>query len=274
MVTANNLRDAYNQNNRVKGGRTALPSSGKLTVISKRMLDRLPGPPNARYRLVDTRTNGNPAGLITEAQAAADMTLIESLYFHVHGNVKNDARWHHLYRRAQRTFNFLNNAGNVVTQNLWSYPCHYCGFILPEQFIDVDHRQPQRHPGVAVLKVLHALNHNYTTQPATGTKGTQVVAISGATTPLAIQNLNQVPVSGLDWVTAWRGGNTVLNTNANKLARYTITDAGKTFLAVCTMYWGIKTVEKVCLNSLLNLVPACRMCNGAGGKGSMTHAGQ
>ncbi|MCP5426309.1 MAG: hypothetical protein H6970_14785 [Gammaproteobacteria bacterium] len=273
MVTALDLQNKYNQANSGKGGRTAKPDMGKLVPILGRRLNRLVAGGNpVRYELVDGNTGLNPAGRITEAQAAQDATLIEQLAVANHRAVMADQRWQHLYHRAQRNFKFMNPAGNIVRQALWSYPCHYCGFILPEDFIQVDHRQPQRHPGVAVLKVLHAINGAYTTAPAHGTKGTQSAAIANAANPMAIGALNTVAVNGWNWATAWQGGAAVLT--ANKLQRYTITHEGRTFLAICSMYWGLTATENMCLNNLLNLVPSCGACNGSGGKGSMTHARQ
>lgn len=273
MTTAQDLQNKYNQANSAKGGRSAHADHGRLYPLigpARRTLNRRVANGTASYEMVDAANQSY--GSITEIQAAQDMTLIEDLALQDHKAVKNDDRWRHLYRRAQRNFKFMDAHNNINRQSLWSYPCHYCGFILPEQFIEVDHRQPQAHPGVAVLKVLHSINGNYTSQAAHGTKGTQTAAIAAANNNLAISALNQVPVNGWSWNIVWQGGANALT--ANKLARYTLTDAGKTFLAVCSMLWGISGTEKKCLNNLLNLVPACRACNGASGKGSMTHAYQ
>ena len=190
-------------------------------------------------------------GWVTEAQAAADMTLLDNLSVANHVQIKNDLRWRRLYRRAQRNINFMNPVGVVVAQAHQTYPCHYCGVILPEEFIEVDHRQPQRHPGVAVLKVIRAVNAAYTTAAATGTKAGQVANINAAPSvgpfplslaqTMALAALNPIPVNGWDWVTAWQGNAGAMN--VNKTARYTITAAGQTFLSLCSMLWGLTRVR-------------------------------
>lgn len=80
MVTAVDLQNKYNQAHSGKGGRTAQPAQGKMAPIIGPRLDRLVGGGlPARYVLVDVVTGLNPAGTVTEAQAAQDATLIEQL---------------------------------------------------------------------------------------------------------------------------------------------------------------------------------------------------
>ena len=282
MVLAVDLQNQFNLPHGGKGGRTANAAAGKLRPLLGRQLVRQVAMGGARYGLDLIHNPGNVIGWVTEAQAAADMTLLDNLSVANHVQIKNDLRWRRLYRCAQRNINFMNPVGVVVAQWHQTYPCHYCGVILPEEFIEVDHRQPQRHPGVAVLKVIRAVNAAYTTAAATGTKAGQVANINAAPSvgpfplslaqTMALAALNPIPVNGWDWVTAWQGNAGAMN--VNKTARYTITAAGQTFLSLCSMLWGLAGSERRCLNNLLNLVPACRACNGAGGKGSMTHAHQ
>jgi hypothetical protein len=248
MVTAQDLQTKFNQPHSGKGPRSARPDHGKVFPIigpNRHTLDRIVVNHVASYAMVDAANQCHE--IITETQAAQDMTQLENLSFSNHTAVKNDDRWRHLYHRAQRNFKFMNDQGAILRQSLWSYPCHYCGFVLPEQFVEVDHRQPQAHPGVAAIKALHALGGAYTTQPAHGTKGTQTAAIAAASTNQAINGLTQVPVNGWNWTVAWQGNAAAL-TQA-KRARYTLTDAGKTFLSVCSMYWGLIATEKKCLNN-------------------------
>lgn len=283
MVTALDLQNRYNQNHSGKGGRNAAPAAGRLKVVLNRRLNRTIVMGVANYQLVSIIGPPMPLGLISEAQVATDMTLLDSLAMAHHTDVKRDARWQWLYHYAQRNFKFQTAMGGIVRQSLWSYPCHFCGFVLPEQFVEVDHRQPQAHPGVAVLKVIHSIGAGYTSAAGHGTKGQQAGAIGAIqvgplpmplATATAIGALNRVPVNGWDWATAWQGGNAVVTATAAKQNRYTITDEGRTFLSLCNMFWGQGATEQKCLNSILNLVPACRACNGASGKGSQTHARQ
>jgi hypothetical protein len=283
MVTALDLQNQYNQNHSAKGGRSAAADAGRIKIVLNRQLNRRVVMGVASYELVSMNGPAVALGLISEAQVATDMTLLDSLAMAHQTDVKRDARWQRLYHYDQRNFKFMNAAGGIVRQSLWSYPCHYCGIVLPEQFVEVDHRQPQAHPGVAVLKVIHSIGAGYTSAAGHGTKGTQAAAIGAIqvgplpmphVTANAIGALNPVPVNGWNWATAWQGGNAVVTATVAKQNRYTITDAGRTFLSLCNMFWGQRATEQKCLNAILNLVPACRACNGAGGKGSRTHARQ
>jgi|GEM_PF-2448495 len=274
-VTPADIRNKYNQARSSKGARTAAADHGGI----KRILPLGHGQVYKLYRTVvgnvaqydlllhnfDAPDLGRPPyGPVTEVQAAQDADVLERLCVGHHTQAKNDPRWQTLYGRAQRPLNFIDATGNLVSARHWTYPCHYCGLVLPEELIQVDHRQPQAHPAVAVLKCLHALGHNYTTAPGQGQKTTQLANIA-ANNVGALQMIRPNARPWDPWQSAFA-------TNAAKQQRYTITNAGKTFLSICCMFWGEKRTVEICLNSILNLVPSCAICNGAAGKGSLTHA--
>lgn len=249
---------------------TATPTGSSITVVGGKSLNYAAN----QYVTEDDATHV-PTGGIPEAQAAADITLIKDLFKQDHGDVKFDSRWRHMYMAKPRIFTFVNPQGNEFGQPLASYPCHYCGLLLPDYLIEVDHRQPQAHPGIAVLKVLHSMSGPYTTAHGAGHKAAAAGAIAAApavafTPPMqaTIQTLPTIPPKGIVSGAFITSANLALD--PAKMAKYTITPQGQTFLGLCKMF--LDDIQKYCVNSLLNLVPSCPLCNGAAGKGSKIHS--
>lgn len=271
MITAAQLKTRFDGKVTRKGRQayTATPTGEKITILPSKGLSYGGG----QYFLSDALAG--PSGHISEDQAAADLTLIFDLYKEKHTSVKTDSRWQHMYLCKNRPFTFVKPDGNDTVMQLKAYPCHFCGMILPEGYIQVDHRQPQASPGVAVLKVLHSLTGAYTTGKGKGVKARAVGDIVAApsvafTAPLqaAVGKLPTVPPKGL--VTGAFFNPVYLPANQAKLDRYTITAEGETFLSLGEMY--LDDMQKYCINSLLNLVPACPSCNSTAAKGAKIHA--
>lgn len=205
--------------------------------------------------------HGNDQGVVSEADAATVITRMQSLYFQNHGDVKGNGTWQTLYRRAQRQVPFMDAAGNIANApalGLWSYPCHYCGIILPEELIQVDHQKPQAFPGLGVLKLFHSMTIPggtlLTTAAAQGAKNTQINAILGLGGGLV-----PIPVKAKAFAAGWAEKAPNLARND----RYSLSDHGKTILTLIEMLWSVGSAESLGVNSLLNLVPACPKCNNA-----------
>jgi hypothetical protein len=173
---------------------------------------------------------------------------------------------------------FQASGGGEVMEHLASFPCHYCGIILPVELIQIEHQMPQNGAdGAAVLKALHSLNAGLTAEPAHGVKNMQAVRVAKSKTlsnagtwapriaAVTAGNVCPVPVKGhLFGLHEWFARPRILE----KLNRYTLTQRGKTFLTIAIMYR--QNFVQECKNSILNLVPACASCNR--GKSNMVHA--
>ncbi|MBO0947132.1 hypothetical protein [Fibrella forsythiae] len=265
MPTVLDLTNRYNVQYSAKAGRNVPTTTGKLGILPGQYTLQRDGMTGA-FSLANA-FGTLPGSTLAAATAATNATTLETLHFANHLHVKTDLRWRRMYHYKNRPFRFKRANGNYITQQLPSFPCHYCGIYLPEEFIEVDHRQPQASPGSAIIKVLRSINAGYTGGASVGTKAGQIADLEANNVGV----LNTVDVSEYDWNVAWQAGVGFMTPRA---ARYTLSSQGQTFLTICCMLWGSLAVEKRCLNSIINLVPACRMCNGAQGKGSKLYAVQ
>lgn len=206
----------------------------------------------------------NNRGVVSEADAATVLSQMVTLYQPYHGDVKLNLTWQTLYRYAVRQVHFMDAMGNIAAGpalGLGTYPCHYCGIILPEELIQVDHQKPQAFPGLGILKLFHSLSIPggtlLTTALAHGQKNTQINAIlglgggGGGVVP--------VPVKARAFAAGWAEK----APDVNRDARYALSDHGKTILTLIEMLSGTGTAVNWGVNSLLNLVPACPKCNNA-----------
>lgn len=107
---------------------------------------------------------------------------LNKLYCSDHRNILNDPNWQTLYGRQSQNYAIMAHTKAVSTVSEISYPCHNCGFFLPDRFIQVDHHHPRFGGGnMAILKALRA--YGYTTQHASGPKGKAVGSSSYAFIP-------------------------------------------------------------------------------------------
>jgi hypothetical protein len=206
-------------------------------------------------------------GKLTASDVAVSMSLIDSLRIQNYGDVISDRRWRQIYRYEWAAIPHIDHNGKAVTRYFDSFPCHYCGIILPDFLVQVDHRQPQARPGLAVVKCARAADSHFTESPSVGTKALQIDTISKANSIKKVSSLKQSSpeVSG-KWLTFdWEK-----TPSANKISRYTLTDEGKTFVSVMSMFWGQAYVESYCLDNIINLVPSCSRCNSS--KNGRAHA--
>jgi hypothetical protein len=271
-TTAQGIELKFNENHSSKKGRTINAGSYRL-VLNGKFLRRVLQHGHVGYQLVDTVLGGNPTGFIRASVAANLLNQHDNLTFGGgsadYSNAKANPVWRQLYHRQSRQLFFRTAIGNeaLAGANIDSYPCHYCGIILPEKLIQVDHQLPKAGaPGAAILKTLHSLNGGLTTSAAHGAKNIQAANIAAS----HVAALATIPVKGYAFGKAWNAP--ALPLGGAKALRYSLTPEGETFLTIAIMMLGEQRFTNECINSILNLVPACASCNGAAGKGNMVHA--
>jgi hypothetical protein len=162
-----------------------------------------------------------------------------------HGKVKESLVWKTMFQVGNRNILRMDSLGNVISQAVETVPCHNCGFIVPFSDIQIDHTEPQAE-GKYVLKVFRALG--LTNAPSTGMKGT---AFAG---------------TGLDTLVANPRGRNRGDfnhlVNATAADKWTTNDKGAVFLSLFMYVQAFNELQRFCMNSLLNLTPLCRTCNG------------
>ncbi len=260
QATSVDIFNRYGIWNSAKNERSINPNNGAIVSDGTRILDMTPGGSADLHTYFTAAAFGgaNPRGNVTGKQAAKLLTLVDGLTFpgYNHLNAKSDPTWQQMYHYGMRNFKQQRPNGAVVTISLPSFPCHYCGLMIPVDTVQVDHRQPQAsNPGYQVAKVFHSIrlgSFDLTVRQASGVKNSQGMAISRG------QAVNPIPVKGWDRSNPWLRWNPPIQ---QKLDRYTLTDEGKTFLTIAMMVHGVGNVESACVNSFSNLVPACPLCN-------------
>ena len=177
-----------------------------------------------------------------------------------HTNVKQNKVWKKMYLCEKRTLSFIDSLGHTIQKYVTSMPCHNCGVLLPIESIEVDHQNPQV-GGRYVLKILRILG--LTTAAATGFKGGLYVLHGGNTSKLKTEQIypNARSMGDASYLT------TAATTAA---AKWTTTAEGSLLLSAFAYAGAMDDLDRFCMNSVLNLVPRCRACNGA--KGNLQRA--
>lgn len=256
MINAKNLEDRHAATNNARRVRTVLHGQVVEDLHKPWRLDRNYLAGGWSYSFNDGVTN---RGIIPETEAVQLLNDMERLYCKEHRNVMENTTWRALYGRDFRQVLFQDPAGGVGLgppgEALWTYPCHYCGIVLPEELIEIDHQKPASAPGYGVLKLFHSFTTPgglpLTTGGAHGAKNTQRVQIVGGGAVLP------VPVKGRGFDVGW-DSKTITPAIAN---RYTLTDHGQTVLTLIEMMHSPGKAADWGRNSLLNLVPSCARCN-------------
>lgn len=169
---------------------------------------------------------------------------LNSLYSSDHRNIMKDPNWQTLYGRHSRNYDVMAPSSAVSAVAEISYPCHNCGFFLPERFIQIDHHHPQfGGSNMATLKALRSFG--YTKTGSSGPKGTAVGSGGYAFIP---------PKGGAP-------GSTASSTD-----RYSLNDKGVIAITIIDIAKEFFNLQSTCMNSVINLVPLCPTCNGAAGK--------
>jgi hypothetical protein len=142
-------------------------------------------------------------------------------------------------------------------------PCHNCGVVLPIQSIEVDHQNPQA-GGRFVLKIFRTIG--LTTTGPIGAKG-------GAYAFDRAFNRGKDFKSTLIHPNYREMGSDSYLTEASRytgydttpVSKWTTTVEGSLLLSAFAFVNAMNDLNRFCMNSVLNLVPLCRACNGAKG---------
>lgn len=160
-----------------------------------------------------------------------------------HLDVKTNVHWQNMYQAVNRDLVRMDTLGNLVWYKTATVPCHNCGLIVPYSDMQVDHYMPQV-GGNYILKIFRALG--LTTAASTGAKG---MAIAGLDT--LVMNPKGRDPGNYDHLG--------FSTNADK---WTTNNKGTALLSLFAYAGGLDDLARFCRNSLLNLSPLCRNCNG------------
>jgi hypothetical protein len=142
-------------------------------------------------------------------------------------------------------------------------PCHNCGVLLPLQSIEVDHQNPQA-GGRFVLKIFRIIG--LTTQGPIGAKGVAYVFNQrhNQGKGFKIESIypNYRELGSASYLTE-ASRNTGFDTTPS--AKWTTTVQRSLLLSAFAFAGALNDLNRFCMNSVLNLVPLCRGCNGAKG---------
>lgn len=240
---------------------------------------RLMNSPRTRSALVLT------GDTMSAQEAAEEASVIASLGSSLttgdmragtYSDIKNDPIWQHMYHYASRGLDFLTSspgsgALTPVRKQHPTYPCHYCGIVLPMEFVEVDHRQPESKPRPCVIKSLRAVNPLNVSAIGfrPGTKASACRNIANVhLNNFSTANIPKVAINGWDFATPF-------TEHGETDDRYTLSNRGLILDTLLQMFWGETKYQTYCIYSILNLVPACRACNGTNlstGKGAKINA--
>lgn len=198
-------------------------------------------------------------------------------------NAMKDETWQRLYHQAKRNVAVMSATGHILINAESTYPCHQCGIILPEQFIQVDHYMPQDSgEDASIVKILRALG--LTELPSSGkgsllgpgSKWSGLVfpapapaapappapVKSGPVRMIAEAPPAQPPLRSFFYPKGRKRGCTERFQSSIVDAKWRTTDTGAAFLSLLHhVDPGRGILRTLCLNSYLNLVPLCPLCN-------------
>ncbi len=197
----------------------------------------------------DVSLAGGGASILSKTVGQWVAQAIDAAYVGAsHGKVKDSPIWAAIYGyQANTPYPFINAAGTGATLSQSTMPCHNCGIVLPVDCVQVDHHMPQANgESLYTLKVMRALD--LTTAPATGGKGLGPMMAGG------LASVRLAPKARA------RGDYDHLE-NPSAAAKWTTNDKGSAFLSLMVMVGAGADVERMCMNSLFNLVPLCPACN-------------
>lgn len=165
-----------------------------------------------------------------------------------HRDVLNNDAWRTMYGfQDSVSFPAINELGHGAHAHEPAMPCHNCGIVLPVFALEIDHRHAQVDDArQAMIKMMRALGH--TSQGPSGHKG-QYLLNPTTVAPRFIAPKNNQRGQRSMW---------------DAIAKSTISKPAESLI------WCIgalsdanqKKFINACKNSLTNLRPMCRKCNG------------
>ncbi len=181
-----------------------------------------------------------------------------------YGNVKGNNLWKQMYQHGDRPQYYVYGVSAAVPHTKAGFPCIYCGIVLPEDLITVDHQRPQAGGGIeAIAKVFRVLNLT-----GAGPKGFKGAALQG-------QNLTRLQLTHPTFLTLppiptklGRGPSAAASTLDQ---RYTLSLPGIILYSIVVAAGAFPELEARCMHSLLNLAPACQSCNSSRGNAGLKY---
>ena len=166
---------------------------------------------------------------------------------------KTNAVWKKLYQHAPRTVHYVEGM-TLATKTEDTYPCLYCGIVLPTRLVTVDHQRPQTGgEKEAIAKVFRVLG--WTIAGSKGSKGVGLTGQNLTSLQLFHQYMTVIPVP------TKKGAGPKPPSTTTVGDRYTLNGAGAFLYSIAKLAGAITELEKRCMNSLINLAPACQPCN-------------
>lgn len=161
-----------------------------------------------------------------------------------HLEVKNNVVWRSLYQMEDRDYPFMDINGQIADWLLSTIPCHNCGMVVPESQIQIDHHMPQK-DGEDLYTLKMARAQGLTTAAPSGSKGQAAANLAGLIIHPIARNIGDYDHLA----------------NATASAKWTTNDKGTAFLSMFASIGALGDLQRICKNTLLNLVPLCGECN-------------
>lgn len=185
---------------------------------------------------------------LTVARARKHAAKIDELYAGSdHADVWDNKVWTAAYLSGVRGMTFVDQHGNSISKQVQTTPCHNCGIILPRDCIDIDHNMPKvGGEDLYTIKMLRSLS--LTLEGPTGGKGLAI--LNDVSWRLFPRLRERGKTSYNHLYTPTPGG------------KWSTNDAGTAFLSLLASQKKLDDLRTACKNSMLNLSPLCRSCNG------------
>jgi hypothetical protein len=189
-------------------------------------------------------------------------TQIKFISFAINGYdaVKANNVWRKLYQWDMRSLVYFEGTKSIFGAAEPTMPCHHCGLLLPVASIEIDHQKPQKGgEEAAIAKVFRVFGLTIA-----GPEGAKNQAMAKL---IAEKGLQAIYLRMLFDLSVAPAG-TQLNrakapTGSTWDDRYTLTPLGEILYSVAVNAGQRELLVAHCMNSLLNLAPLCRLCNGS-----------
>ncbi|MEM7165331.1 MAG: hypothetical protein AAF581_07705 [Planctomycetota bacterium] len=210
-------------------------------------------------------TSQEPTGEGVRTESLCDVVGMVEEYSYGETNyrdAKGSKLIQELYMFGRYRLNYMTGIDNQTYAPQWSskevegYPCHYCGLLIPDKLVQLDHQRPKTGGRVtAVAKVLRW--YGLTRGPGKGPKHQAMALGQGKGGGKRV--LRPIAPKGQPTGDAGQPG----NWSEDKKQRYTTNVAGTALISVLHAAELYKAFEARCVNSNINLVPSCGACNRA-----------